>query len=78
MAVKLTALQDTAGATVGQSLYLSPGVPDDATINGRRYLKAGLIETDPSKFDTSIFTAKTIGSFTSRDSQFWRLWYTGR
>lgn len=70
MAVKLTALQDTAGATVGQSLYLSPGVPDDATINGRRYLKAGLIETNPALFDTSIFTAKFVGSLSTVDMDF--------
>ena len=70
MPVKLSALQDSAGATIGQSIYLSPYLKDDLLINGRRYLKAGNIEMDTSKFDTNIFTAKFFGTLTSRDSKF--------
>ncbi|QFU23721.1 hypothetical protein FM038_017120 [Shewanella eurypsychrophilus] len=40
---------------IGESVMLSPSVKSDAVINGARYLEAGSVETDPSKFDLNIF-----------------------
>lgn len=58
------------GVLVGQAVFMEEDQPTDLVVYGKRYLQSGNIETDDSLFDTSIFTAKTIGTLTSRTSQF--------
>lgn len=64
MAIRSSALLDDAGVAISQSVYLSEGFPPDITINGRRYLKAGFIETDSGTYDTNIHQGAHAGSST--------------
>ena len=65
MAIKASALLDDAGTAVSESLYLSEGLGIDITINGRRYLQAGYIETDSGTYDTNAHQGTHAGSSTS-------------
>ncbi len=59
----------SGGAPVGSCVYFAEGVPADFRHKGARYLVAGTIETDTSKFDVNIFRFSflqpTVGSLTS-------------
>lgn len=65
MSVKASALLDDAGTAVSESLYLSEGLGIDITINGRRYLQAGYIETDTGTYDTNAHQGTHAGSSTA-------------
>ncbi len=69
MATKLSELFD-GGVTIGKAVFLEDEQPIDLAFNGRRYLRSGTIETDSTKFDTDIFTNRTLLNTTSRTSQF--------
>jgi hypothetical protein len=45
-----------AGVPIGATIELFQGLPIDFTHNGARYLRHNFIETDTSKFDTTIFS----------------------
>jgi len=62
MSIKASALLDDAGTAVSESLYLSEGLGIDVTINGRRYLQAGYIETDTNNYDVNAHQGAHAGS----------------
>lgn len=49
---------------IGKSVFFSPGLIVDLRIDNKRYLQAGNVENDSSKFDTSIFGGGFAGSNT--------------
>ena len=53
---------------VGQCVFMNDG-PTERNIDGQRYLKSGFVETDTTKFDTSIFTQR-ISAWTKQNSGF--------
>lgn len=44
---------------VGQCVFMNDG-PTERNIDGQRFLKSGFVETDTTKFDTSIFTKNEL------------------
>ena len=64
MAISLEALLENEGTEVSESLYLPIAFEDDFTVKGRRYLKAGNIETDTGTYDTSKHLGAHAGSAT--------------
>lgn len=64
MAIDARVLLEDVATDLGQSLFLSEGLGDDILINGRRYLKAGLIETDTGTFNTDAHQGAHAGSST--------------
>lgn len=64
MAIKQSALLDDSGAAVGQMIFLQGGLAVDITINGRRYLQTGFIETDTNTYDTNAHQGAFAGSAT--------------
>jgi hypothetical protein len=55
MPISLRSVAGSDAVPIGSSIYFAEGVPDDYTSQGSRYLVAGTIETDVSKFDVNIF-----------------------
>lgn len=64
MSIDARVLLEDVATDLGQSLYLSEGLEDDILINGRRYLKAGNIETDTNEYDTTAHQGAHAGSAT--------------
>lgn len=64
MPINSSVLLEDVATDIGQSLYLSEGFAADVTINGRRYLQAGFIETDTNKYDTAVHQGAHAGSST--------------
>lgn len=59
-----------SGVEIGQAVFMEESQPVDLSFFGRRYLQSGNIETDTSKFDTSIFTSKTATGTVDQTSGF--------
>lgn len=54
--------------TVGRIIEFSASMPADFAVDGMRFLRAGLIETDTSKFDQSLFSLSVFSALQPRDS----------
>ena len=54
--------------TVGRIIEFSASMPADFTVDGMRFLRAGLIETDTSKFDQNLFPFSVLSALQPRDS----------
>ena len=65
MPINSSVLLEDVATDIGQSLYLSEGFGIDITINGRRYLQAGYIETDTGTYDTNVHQGTHAGSSTA-------------
>ena len=54
--------------TVGRIIEFSASMPADFTVDGMRFLRAGLIETDTTKFDQNLFPLSVLSALQPRDS----------
>lgn len=54
--------------TVGRIIEFSASMPADFTVDGMRFLRAGLIETDTSKFDQNLFPFSVLSALQPRDT----------
>lgn len=64
MPINSSVILEDVATDIGQSLYMSEGLGEDVTINGRRYLQAGFIETNTNNYDTSVHQGAHAGSST--------------
>lgn len=64
MPINSSAILEDVATDIGQSLYMSEGLGVDITINGRRYLQAGHIETDTNTYNTAVHQGAHAGSST--------------
>lgn len=62
--INSSAILEDVATDIGQSLYMSEGLGIDITINGRRYLQAGYIETDTATYNTAAHQGAHAGSST--------------
>lgn len=64
MPINTKDLLDNDGTEISASLFLPKELEIDITINERRYLRAGFIETDTGTYDTSLHQGAHAGSAT--------------
>lgn len=60
--VNASSYRAESSVVIGESVYMAPSVGDDVTINGRRYLVGGTIETNVSNFDINIFQGRLLAN----------------
>lgn len=58
------AINNESVIEVSQSIYLSEGLGSDLILSGRRYLKAGFLETNPANYDANAHQGGSAGSST--------------